>query len=38
MLTKAEISKLRALQEKPHREAAGLFVIEGEKVIGELLA
>jgi TrmH family RNA methyltransferase len=38
MLTKAEISKLRGLQEKHHREAAGLFAIEGEKVIGELLA
>jgi RNA methyltransferase, TrmH family len=37
MLTKAEISKLRALHEKPQREAAGLFVVEGEKVIGELL-
>jgi TrmH family RNA methyltransferase len=37
MLTKAEISRLRALDEKPHREEAGLFVVEGEKVIGELL-
>jgi TrmH family RNA methyltransferase len=38
MLTKAEISKLRALDEKQYREAAGLFVVEGEKIIGELLA
>ncbi len=37
-LTKDEISRLRSLQEKKHREAEGLFVIEGEKVIGELLA
>ena len=37
-LTKAEISRLRSLQEKKHREALGLFVVEGEKVVGELLA
>ncbi|MDQ5980683.1 MAG: methyltransferase, TrmH family [Verrucomicrobiota bacterium] len=36
-LTKAEITRLRSLQEKKHREAAGLFVVEGEKVVGELL-
>jgi RNA methyltransferase, TrmH family len=34
-LTKAELSHLR---DKKHREAAGLFVIEGAKVVGELLA
>ncbi|MDX2186109.1 MAG: RNA methyltransferase [Opitutaceae bacterium] len=28
---------LRSLREKKHREAAGLFVVEGEKVVGELL-
>jgi len=37
-LTRAEISRLRQLREKKHRETAGLFVIEGEKVVGELLA
>ncbi len=37
-LTKAEIARLRSLQDKKHREASGLFVVEGEKVIGELLA
>jgi TrmH family RNA methyltransferase len=37
-LSKAELSRLRDLHEKKHREAAGLFVIEGGKVIGELLA
>ncbi|HEX2861508.1 MAG TPA: RNA methyltransferase [Lacunisphaera sp.] len=37
-LTKTDLSRLRSLQEKKHREAAGLFVVEGEKVVGELLA
>lgn len=37
-LTKAEIARLRSLQEKKQREALGLFVVEGEKVVGELLA
>ena len=36
-LTKTELTRLRDLREKKHREAAGLFVIEGEKVVGELL-
>lgn len=38
MLTRAELQRLRSLREKKHREAAGVFVIEGEKVVGELLA
>jgi RNA methyltransferase, TrmH family len=38
MLTKAEVQRLRSLREKKHREAEGLFVVEGEKVVGELLA
>ncbi len=37
-LTKSEITRLRSLQEKKHRDALGLFVVEGEKVVGELLA
>ncbi len=37
-LTKAELSRLRDLRDKKHRETAGLFVIEGDKVVGELLA
>lgn len=37
-LTKAELTRLRDLRDKKQREAAGLFVIEGEKVVGELLA
>ncbi len=38
MLTKAELQRLRALREKRNREAVGLFVVEGEKVVAELLA
>lgn len=37
MLTKAEIQRLRSLREKKHREELGLFVVEGEKVVAELL-
>lgn len=37
MLTKAELQRLRSLREKKNREALGLFVIEGEKAVGELL-
>ncbi len=37
-LTKAELARLRDLRDKKHRETAGLFVIEGAKVVGELLA
>jgi TrmH family RNA methyltransferase len=37
-LTKAELARLRSLQEKKHRESLGLFVVEGEKVVDELLA
>ena len=37
-LTKAELQRLRSLREKKHREALGLFVVEGEKVVAELLA
>ncbi len=38
MLTKAELQRLRSLREKKEREALGLFVVEGEKVVSELLA
>ena len=37
-LTKAEIQRLRDLREKKSRETAGLYVVEGPKVVGELLA
>ncbi len=38
MPTNAEIQQVRSLREKKHRAAAGLFVVEGEKVVAELLA
>lgn len=38
MLTKTEIQRLRSLREKKHREALGLFLIEGEKGVADLLA
>lgn len=38
MLTKAQISRLRALRDKKHREAEGLYVVENPKVVAELLA
>lgn len=38
MVTKTEIQRLRSLREKKAREAQGRFVIEGEKVVAELLA
>lgn len=36
-LTKAELSRVRSLKEKKHREERRLFVVEGEKVVRELL-
>jgi TrmH family RNA methyltransferase len=38
VLTKTQIQRLRSLREKKHREALGLFVVEGEKVVKELIA
>jgi len=38
MLTKSEIQRLRSLREKKARETEGLFVVEGPKVVAELLA
>ncbi len=37
MLTKAQLSRLRALREKKIREAEGLYVVENPKVVAELL-
>ncbi len=37
MLTRAEIQHLRSLREKRRREESGLFVVEGPKVVAELL-
>lgn len=36
-LTHAEIDRLRRLRERKHREGEGLFVVEGEKVVAELI-
>lgn len=38
MLTKADIKRIRSLGDKAGRSALGLFVAEGEKLVGELLA
>lgn len=38
MLTKAQIKQVRSLGDKAGRQAEGLFVAEGEKLVGELLA
>ena len=38
MLTKAQLTRLRALREKKTREAEGLYVVENPKVVAELLA
>ena len=38
MLTKAQLSRLRALRDKKNREAEGRYVVENPKVVAELLA
>ena len=38
MLTKAELSRLRALRDKKSREAEGRYVVENPRVVAELLA
>ena len=37
MLTKAEIKRIRSLGDKAGRLAEGVFAVEGEKMVGELL-
>lgn len=37
MLTSAQIKSIRGLAQKKEREAAGLFVVEGEKLVAEAL-
>lgn len=37
MLTHAEIKLVRSLREKKFRDAEGMFVVEGEKMVGEAL-
>jgi RNA methyltransferase, TrmH family len=38
MLSSAEVRGLRSLRDKKHREALGLFAVEGEKAVREALA
>ena len=38
MISKNQIKGIRQLEQKKHRQAAGLFVAEGPKVVGDLLA
>jgi len=38
VITRAELQLLRSLRDKRHREELGLFAVEGEKVVAELLA
>jgi TrmH family RNA methyltransferase len=38
MATRAELQLLRSLRDKRHREELGLYAVEGEKVVAELLA
>jgi TrmH family RNA methyltransferase len=38
VITRAELQLLRSLRDKKHREELGLFAVEGEKVVRELLA
>src|SRR5258708_3285265 len=38
VLTKGELQRLRSLRDQRTREELGLFVLEGEKVVAELLA
>jgi TrmH family RNA methyltransferase len=38
MVTRSELQLLRSLRDKKHREELGLFAVEGEKTVAELLA
>lgn len=38
MITRAELQLLRSLRDKKHREELGLYAVEGDKVVSELLA
>jgi RNA methyltransferase, TrmH family len=37
-MTRAEIHLLRSLRDKSHREELGLYAVEGEKIVAELIA
>lgn len=38
MVTRSELQLLRSLRDKKHREELGLYAVEGEKTVAELLA
>jgi len=38
MATRSELQLVRSLRDKKHREELGLFAVEGEKIVSELLA
>jgi TrmH family RNA methyltransferase len=38
VVTRSEIQLLRSLRDKKHREELGLYAVEGEKIVAELLA
>jgi TrmH family RNA methyltransferase len=38
VITRAELQLLRSLRDKKHREELGLYAVEGEKIVAELLA
>lgn len=38
MTSRAELQLLRSLRDKKHREELGLYAVEGEKIVAELLA
>jgi TrmH family RNA methyltransferase len=37
-MTRAELQLLRSLRDKKHREEVGLYAVEGEKIVAELIA
>ncbi len=37
-MTRAELQLLRSLRDKAHREELGLYAVEGEKIVAELIA
>ncbi len=38
MISRSELTLIRSLRDKKHREELGLFAVEGEKIVSELLA
>jgi RNA methyltransferase, TrmH family len=38
VITRSELQLLRSLRDKKHREELGLYAVEGEKIVSELLA